>query len=176
MAMAFIMLATTSIGRNEALVLPICTVTIRDQQEIGTAAGIAESSRSATSTVASTVYSVVLSSRVKTTLSTQVSAALMEAGLPESSIADYMAAIAAGGSKSSLDAVEGLTPQIMAAGAAAYKYAYADAYRTIFLVSLAFGGLAITASFFIPGIDSMMDGRVATTLKGREKDVEDVKV
>ena len=167
--MAFLFIGTTFIGWNEALVLPICTIAIRDQEEIGTAAGIAGSSRSAISTVASTVYSIVLGARVKSTLTTQIPAAMVAAGLPASSIVDYMTAIAAGGTKTLLDAVPGLTPEILADGANAYRHAYADAYRTIFLVSIAFGGLGILVSFFIPDIDALMGDRVATTLKGREK-------
>ena len=171
-AMALIMLATTFIGWNEALVLPICTIAIRDQQEIGTAAGIAGSSRSAISTVASTVYSVVLTARTKSTLSQQIPPKVIAAGLPASSVADYMAAMAAGGSKALLDRVPGLTPDILAKGVTAYRYAYMDAYRTVFLVSLGFGGLAIIASFFIPDIDKLLGGSVAATLKGREKEPE----
>ena len=173
MAMAFIFIATTFIGWNESLVLPICTIAIRDQNEIGTAAGIAGSSRSAISTVASTIYSVVLTARTTTVLSTQIPAAMLSAGLPASSIADYMTAIAAGGSKALLDAVPGLTPEIIAKGATTYRFAYSDAYKTIFLVSLAFGGLAILVTLFIPDIDALMGDRVATTLKGREKDSKD---
>ncbi|KAF2008021.1 MFS general substrate transporter [Amniculicola lignicola CBS 123094] len=133
-AMALVMLATTFIGWNEALVLPICTIAIRDQQEIGTAAGIAGSSRSAISTVASTIYSVVLTARVTSTLSTQVPAKMIAAGLPASSVPAYMAAIAAGGTQTLLSKVKGLTPQLLATGETAYRYAYADAYRTIFLL------------------------------------------
>lgn len=175
-AIALVFIATTFVGWNEALVLPICTIAIRDQEEIGTAAGIAGSSRSFISTIASTIYSVVLTQRVTKTLSTEVPAAVVQAGLPASSVADYMAAIAAGGTQSLLDAVNGLTPQIIATGAEAYRFAYADAYRTIFLVSLAFGGLAIIASLFIPDIDSLMGEKVAATLKGRDKNSDDLKV
>lgn len=138
--------------------------------EIGTAAGIAGSSRSAISTIASTVYSVVLTARVTQTLSTQVPAKLIAAGLPASSITQYMTAIAAGGSETLLSQIQGLTPEIINQGATAYRYAYADAYRTIFLVSLAFGGLAILVSFFIPDIDALMGGKVAAKLSGREKE------
>jgi hypothetical protein len=175
MAMAFVLIATTFIGWNEALVFPICTIAIRDQEEIGTAAGIAGSARSAISTVASTVYSVVLTARVTETLSTQVPAKVVEAGLPATSVADYMAAIAAGGSQRMLDAVQGLSPEILATGADAYRFAYMDAYKTVFLTSLAFGGLGIICSLFIPDIDSLMGNKVAVTLTGREKEREDIK-
>ncbi|KAF2735795.1 siderophore iron transporter [Polyplosphaeria fusca] len=169
MAMAFVLIATTFIGWNEALVFPICIIAIPDQQEIGTAGGIAGSSRSAISTIASTVYSVVLTSRIQDTLTTQIPAKIIAAGLPASSVAEYMTAIAAGGPQALLDQVQGLTPQILAEGATAYRYAYADAYRTIFLVSLAFGGLAMIASCFIPNIDSMMNSKIAATLTGKDK-------
>jgi hypothetical protein len=170
MAIAFMMLATVFIGWNEALVLPICTIAIPEQAEIGTAAGVAGSSRSAISTVASTIYSVVLASRTTTELGRQIPAAVMAAGLPADSVATYMTAIAAGGTPALLAPIRGLTPEILATGAEAYRWAYTDAYKTIFLVSLAFGGLTIIASFFIPDIDHLMGGKVAATLTGREKD------
>jgi hypothetical protein len=173
MAIAFILLATIFIGWNEALVLPICTIAIPDQADIGTAAGIAGSSRSAISTVASTIYSVVLASRSAAELGRQVPAAVTAAGLPASSVAGYMAAIAAGGTPKLLAGVQGLTPEILAAGAESYRWAYTEAYKTIFLVSLAFGGLTILANCFIPNIDHLMGGKVAATLSGREKDVGD---
>ncbi|KAJ4366143.1 hypothetical protein N0V83_007778 [Neocucurbitaria cava] len=170
MAIAFMVLATVFVGWNEALVLPICTIVIRDQAEIGTAAGLAGSSRSAISTVASTIYSVVLASRTTKELSQQIPEAVMAAGLPADSVPAYMAAIAAGGSEALFKPIQGLTPAILAAGAEAYRYAYTDAYRVVFLVSIAFGVLAIIASFFIPDIDYLMGGKVAATLTGREKE------
>lgn len=169
MASAFVFIATTFVGYNEALVLPICGICIKDQQEIGTAIGFAGSARSAISTVASTVYTVVLTARAGTTIPAIVPPALVEAGLPESSVADYMTAVAGGGSEAALSAIKGVTPAIEAAGALAYRIAYMDAYRTIFYVSLAFGGLAILVTFLVPNIDDLMSDSVAATLQGRGK-------
>lgn len=171
--MALVFLAVTAIGYNEAIVLPICTILIRDQKEIGTAAGIAGSTRSAISTVASTIYTVVLTSRVTTTIPAKVLAAVIGAGLPVSSVAGYMGAIAKGGSEQLLSAVQGLTPAVLAAGARAYQVAYADAYRTVFLTSIAFGVLGIVCSFFVPNVDEYMTDSVATTLGNRKGDRAD---
>jgi hypothetical protein len=91
---------------------------------------------------------VVLSSRTAETLSTIVPARLIAAGLPASSIDDYMTAIAEGGLPSALAAVKGLTPQIEAAGALAYRVAYLAAYRTVFYTSIAFGVVAIGITCF----------------------------
>lgn len=165
-AMALVFIATVFVGWNEALVLPICSMRIRDQREIGTAVGVAGSARSAISTVASTVYSVVLTARVTSTLGSQVPAAVIGAGLPASSVADYMTAVAAGGSASALAAIPGLNTAVEKAGTLAYRIAYMDAYRTIFYVSIAFGALAMLVSFWIPNVEEHMTGNVATTLHG----------
>jgi hypothetical protein len=44
------------------------------------------------------------------------------------------------GSADAVSTVEGVTPDIIAAGVDAMKSVYADAFRLVFLVSLAFGG------------------------------------
>jgi hypothetical protein len=178
-AMGLVFIATIFVGWNEALVLPICSMRIRDQQEIGTAIGVAGSARSAISTVASTIYSVVLTARVKSTLTSQIPPALVSAGLPASSVEGYMTAIATGGSASALAAIPGLNAQVEKAGKLAYRIAYMDAYRTIFYVSIAFGALAIIVSFWIPNVEEHMTGNVAVTLhEGNEtpQEVRDRKV
>lgn len=147
-AIAIVFIACFAVGYNEAISLPVCIIAIKDQRDIGTAAGIAGSARSAISTVASTVYTVVLSHREATTLSTIVPDRLTAAGLPPSSVSEYMTAIAAGGAPSALAAVKGLTPRIEAAGTLAYRVAYLAAYRSVFYTSIAFGVLAIGITFF----------------------------
>jgi hypothetical protein len=174
-AMAIEFLATFFIGWNEAIVFPICSMRIADQQEIGTAVGFAGSARSAISTVASTIYTVVLTSRVTKTLTTDVPAAVISAGLPPGSVAGYMEAVAAGGTATALAAVKGLTPAIEKAGTLAYRVAYMDAYRTVFYTSIAFGGIGIIISFFIPNVDQQMKASaIAATLhvKGTEHPTE----
>ena len=168
-AICLVFFASLAIGYNEAIALPLCSICIRDQQEIGTATGVAGSARSAISTIASTIYSVVLTIRVTKTLSTEVPAAVIKAGLPASSVADYMTAIAGGAIPKALAAVKGLTPAIEAVGARAYQVAYSDAYRTIFLTSLGFGGLAMIIACFVPNVEDLMVDSVAATLHGRNK-------
>ncbi len=163
-AMAIVFVATTAVGWCESIVLPACNICIEDQEEIGTATGIAGSLRSAISTVASTIYNVVLTQRQTTTLSTQVPAALIKAGLPQASVGSYMEAVAAGETAVQLAKIPGVTSEIIAIAARAYQVAYADAYRTIFLTSIAFGGLALIAAAFVPNFDARLTEKVATQL------------
>ncbi|KAK5712565.1 hypothetical protein LTR17_017946 [Elasticomyces elasticus] len=168
MAMALVFFASAFIGYNEALVLPICSIRIRDQQEIGTAVGVAGSVRSAISTIASTIYSTVLATRLGQTIPNGVPPALISAGLPAASVPAYLEAIAAGGTAAALAAVDGLTPTIQVAGALAYRVAYLQAYRTIFFVSIGMGVVGIIATCFVPNIDDQMTGGVAATVQSRK--------
>jgi hypothetical protein len=116
------------IGWNETIALSLCTITIDDQQEIGTATGIAGSMRALISTIMSTVYVVVLTNRLTSTIASQVPAALIKAGLPASSIASWLNAFSNGAA--TLGRVEGNTPAITAAGTQAYQITSADAFQT----------------------------------------------
>jgi hypothetical protein len=60
--------------------------------------------------------------------------------------------------------VPGINDNIIAAGIHAYRWANADAYRTIFYVSIAFTSIAVILSFFAPNVDDKMTGQVAVTL------------
>ncbi|CAK7245883.1 MAG: hypothetical protein STHCBS139747_007488 [Sporothrix thermara] len=170
-AMGLVFLASTAVGWAESIVLPACNICIEDQNEIGTATGIAGSLRSAISTVASTIYSVILTARETSTLSTLVPAALKEAGLPASSVDAYMSAVSTGRTVGELGKISGVTPQIIDVGTRAYQIAYADAYRTIFFTSIAFGGMALLVAMFVPNFDALLTNKVATQLNLPEKNV-----
>ncbi|CAK7233758.1 hypothetical protein SCUCBS95973_008704 [Sporothrix curviconia] len=163
-AMGLVFLASTAVGWAESIVLPACNICIEDQNEIGTATGIAGSLRSAISTVASTIYSVVLTVRETATLSTVVPAALAQAGLSASSIEEYMTAVSAGETAAELSKISGVTSQVISVGTRAYQIAYADAYRTIFFTSIAFGSLALIVAMFVPNFDALLTNKVATQL------------
>lgn len=160
-AIILLLLGTTAIGANECLSSVCATLCVKDQREIGTAIGVGGSSRSFVSSLASTVYTVVLSNRLATTIPAQVPPALIQAGLPANQTATWIAAYAAGGN---FDGIQGMNAEILAAGTRAYKFASADAYRTVFLTTLAFSGVGIILTFFAPNVDHMLTSEVAVTL------------
>jgi MFS family permease len=127
------------IGWNESVCLVNAGIEVEDQQEIGTAVGMAGSMRSAISTVCQSVYVAVLTNRLTDTIPREVPPAVVQAGLPEASVPAFMGGFSTG----NFTGVEGLTPQITAVGTAAYKMANAHAYQTVFYTTLAFSGIAI---------------------------------
>ncbi|CAK7231869.1 hypothetical protein SBRCBS47491_008075 [Sporothrix bragantina] len=162
------------VGWAESLAITMITLSTENQQELGTAGGLAGSVRFLIVSIASTVYTVVLNNRLATTIAAQVPVALENAGLPATSVAAFIAALSSG----DFSKVEGLTDAITAAGTLAYKQANVDAYRTVFLVTIAFTSIAIIVSLALPRVESVMTGNVAATLhnKNHEAEVEDGKV
>ncbi|KAF2020247.1 MFS general substrate transporter [Aaosphaeria arxii CBS 175.79] len=156
------------VGWTEGAAITIVTLAAQDQFALGTSAGVAGSIRFLISSIAATVFSTVLSNRLAATIAAQVPPAVTAAGLPGSSIASFIAAFAVG--PDAFKAVPGITPEILAAGTAAYQHANADAYRTVFLSNIAFSGVAIICALLLPNVDHLLTGQVATTLhKGRDE-------
>jgi hypothetical protein len=150
------------IGWAESLSITLVTLTVKNQKELGSASGVAGSLRFLISSISATIYTVILSNRLATTIPTRVGPAVVGAGLPASSVAEFIAALALG--SSALDAVPGVTPTIVAVGMRAYQLANAAAYRTVFLSTIAFTGVAIIATLLLPNVDHLLTGDVATTL------------
>lgn len=163
LAMVLVSLSSFAVGWGEVLVITICTIAIRDQQDVGVASGVAGSIRSAISTVFSTVYIVVLQTSSRSAVSDIVLPAIVAAGLPKESVESYFAAIASGTS-ASLQAVDGITPDIIAVGAREFKYAYASAYRDVYYAAIAVCSVATLLAFLVPNVDSLMTDSVAATL------------
>ena len=171
-AIGLLFVACVLVGWTESVCLTLLTIAINNQQEIGTAGGIGASIRSATATVCATVYTVILSNRLAATIGSQVPAAVIKAGLPATSVASLLAAFSVG-TPAAFAAVKGITPEIIAVASAAYKIASADAYRTVFLATIAFSGTGVILSFFAPNVDDRMTGEIAATLKGQDELVVD---
>ena len=170
-AIILMLLGTTLIGANECLSATMATICIHDQREIGTALGIGGSSRSFVSTLCGTIYTVVLQNRLSTTIGAQVPQAVVSAGLDPAYAADFIAAYT-NGTQAAFNAVEGLTPSIQQAGVTAYKNASADAYRTVFLTTIAFSAIGTILTWLAPNVDAKLTREVTITLSNRaERDI-----
>lgn len=171
-AIALVFIGLFATGWNETLAIATITVSLKDQNEIGSAGGVAGGMRMGISAVLSAMYTTILTSRLGETIPAQMPPALVSAGLPTSSIADFIAAFTAGDT-TALEAVNGVTNAIIAAGTVAYKKASSDAFRTVFLSTIAVNGIGIILTFFVPNPDldapEMTD--VSAPLHGRGVDL-----
>jgi hypothetical protein len=110
----------------------------------------------------------VLSTRLAETIPTRVPPAVIEAGLPASSIPAFISALTTG----SFGSVPGITDTVIVAGTTAYKWANSDAYHTVFLTSLAFTGLGLIMCIWVPNVEDRMTNDIAATL--HERNTENV--
>jgi hypothetical protein len=163
--LALIFMGCFFIGWNETLCLANATIMLHDQQEIGVAGGVAGSIRGIVSAICLSVYTTVLSNRLTETISTRVPTALVNAGLPSSSVESFIAAISVG-TPAAFKQVSGVNANIIAVGLRAYKVANADAYRTVYLSTIAFSAFGLILSFFGKSTDRLMSDSVAATLHG----------
>lgn len=168
-ACAFVAVGSFFIAWMESLAIAAITLTTPNQSELGSAGGIGGSIRFLITSISTTVYNVILSNRQAKEIPATVPAALVSAGLPESSIVSFIKALALG--PASLAKVPGISPEITAAGLRAYKIANANSFRTVFFATIAFSSVALIASLFLPNFDNLVTKQVATTL-GKEKIAE----
>lgn len=110
-------------------------------EDIGLASGLLASIRSAGGSVAVAVYSTVLSNRLLTTIPANIIPAAESAGLPASQGGALYAAYKGGN-------LTAFPPAVQTAVAGALPEAYAQAFKTVYLASLGFGGIAILGCLF----------------------------
>ncbi|EPE03357.1 trichothecene efflux pump [Ophiostoma piceae UAMH 11346] len=159
---------TLFVGWYESNSFTLTTILVHDQAEIGTAAGLGGSARSNISTVCSVIYTVILDNRLAHTVANRVPKAVIAAGLPESSVVDFITALS-DGTAAAYATVQGLTPAILGVGKSAYKVANTEAYKTVSLTTLAFSGLAIIASLFVGRVEERMTNEVSTMLLSKNR-------
>lgn len=160
LSMGLITTGCLFIGMMEGVAICTTSFPLRTQEEIGTAGGLSGSIRSFGSILAVAIYATTLTNRLATTIPANVVPAAEKAGLPAASIPALISGL---GGTTSLNstAVPGITPHILNVASLAYRVANAQAYRTVFLASFAFGGLGLILCWFVAQNDRTKDNFVA---------------
>ena len=114
----------------------------------GIANGLASTFRLMGGAVATAIYSAILANRFAAQLPNKMAPVIRNYNVPAAVVPDLLQA-AALNTADAYDALpSSITPRILAATQMAVKYAYADAFKLVYLVAIAFGVLAITAAAF----------------------------
>ncbi|KAF2008792.1 putative siderophore iron transporter [Aaosphaeria arxii CBS 175.79] len=157
-AMAFA--AVSGFGFGAPLVMIVTGVQLSVPHHlIATATSVATSSRALCNTTFTSIYVAILTSRLSTSIPRHVPPAIILAGLPIDSVAGFMAALASG-QLSALTSLPGVTPAVIEAGVAAYKQAYADSIRVLYIITAAITAVATIAAVFISNMRERMTNRI----------------
>ncbi|KAJ4144924.1 hypothetical protein LMH87_003791 [Akanthomyces muscarius] len=152
-----------ALGWVDALALVSLSVTLKNQRMIGTGVGVASALRTVISTSSATVYTAILNNRLGTTIPGTMTGALVQAGLPSSSVPSFIATIQT--NPSQLTNIPGVSSRIISIGMEAFKSANAKAYTTVYLSTIAFSAVGVIFSLLTPKIESKLTDSITTRLK-----------
>ncbi|KAF1979756.1 MFS general substrate transporter [Bimuria novae-zelandiae CBS 107.79] len=117
------------------------------QEDIGTAAGLAGTSRLLAGAVATAIFSNVTNNKYGSSLSVAVLSNVSRYNLPTDALTKLVAAARAN-TAAAYQAVPGITPAIRAAATLGNKQAYLEGAHLSYQVALAFGLLGVICAFF----------------------------
>lgn len=101
--------------------------------------------------------------RLLTTIPLYVTPAAEKAGFPASNITALISAAAAG----TYAKLPGITPDVVAAVKEALPNAYVASFRTVYLTSIAFGGLSIIGAVMTSSAKTLLNDKVSRKLQGK---------
>lgn len=134
------------------------------ESNIGASVGTLISGRTAIATLALAIYSTVQANELAKNIQSIVVPAAERAGVAS----DQIKALLEGLTTGSFGEVQGLTPAILDTVTIAYQTAFSKAVRTVYLISIAFGVLAIIGALISPNPDSKFTTQVARRMHGKE--------
>lgn len=126
---------------------------------IATATAVTTSCRAVGATVFTAVFGAAVSSQIGIKIPQYVAAAVLGAGLPISSVDEFMLAFVAKDAQA-MGKLEGVTPQVVEAAARALKHAFADSIRVVYFITIPFGVLACGACLFLGDVKETMNYHV----------------
>lgn len=125
---------------------------ILNQDDIGTAAGLAGTTRLLFGAIATAIFSNVTNGKYASTLPGAVKSNIQGLGFNAANLAK-LAVAAKLNTAAAYKAVPGITPQVKAAAVLANREAYLTGAHLSYQVALAFGPLGCIGAIFIPSID-----------------------
>lgn len=114
--------------------------------------------------IAVAVYSTILTNRLAVTIPNVVGSAAIAAGLSTADVPGVIAAVSAG----TVAEAPGVTPSILNAIGQAAPIAYSQAFRTVYLASLGFGGIAIVGSLLTVDPGKHLTDKIERRLNGEK--------
>ncbi|KAF2814997.1 fungal trichothecene efflux pump [Mytilinidion resinicola] len=162
MGIAFTILGPFFVGFIELAALSMAPLFCH-AEDIGLSSGMLASIRAAGGSIAVAVYSTILTNRLSETIPSMVGGAAVAAGLPSSEVPAVLAAVSTG----NLAEVPGITTAVITAVAGSVPFAYAAAFKTVYLASLGFGGIAIIGSLFTKNPKKHLTNKIERRMHGK---------
>jgi MFS family permease len=165
LALAFTIIGSICLGYVENVAFTIAPFCI-PAKDIGLALGLLGCVRASIASVATAVFVSVLENKLAINIPKYVIPAATTAGLPAASAPGLLAGLAIG----NFTGVEGVTPQIIAAAAAANQVAYTESFKVVYLAALAFGIVGILSALNSQNSEKFFTEDISRKLHGKDLD------
>jgi len=156
-------LGAFSLGYVENIACTLVPFT-QEEKDIGASVGVLISGRTTIACIALAIYSTVQNNKFAQYTQKLVVPAAEQAGIS----ADSIPALLSGFTTGSFSDVPGLTPSILETVTLAHQTAFSNALKIVYLISIAFGVLAIGGTLVSPNPDSRFTTHVARRMHGNE--------
>ncbi|KPM36923.1 hypothetical protein AK830_g9646 [Neonectria ditissima] len=168
------MILTVIVSMTTALVMLNCFVLVGfgivDQNDIGTAAGLAGTARLVAGAIAVAIFGNVTNNRYTTALPDRVSKEVVGLGFNRTNLAGLVAA-ARLNTDAAYSTVPDITDQIRAAATRGNQLAYLDGAHLSYLIAMAFGIVGYVAAFWIPSIDRRKYTKKTVALQEQDRKI-----
>ncbi|KAH8696067.1 major facilitator superfamily domain-containing protein [Talaromyces proteolyticus] len=172
-AMALVFLGIIGFGSGGPSMLPVVLVSYSVPEFLlGTASTVMTSTRALGGIIGITIFTAIYSNALSTKLPTAVAEAAIEAGLPNSSLAEFLPAFLEKDANL-LTSISGVTTQVLVACTNAAKSASAVSFQNVWFVNMAFGLLAAILSMFLLSVKHRMTNHIESALEpGKLRDAQ----
>jgi len=161
-AVTLVALAGFCVGCVNLISVTMIILRCRDEY-IGVAVGLAGTARTVGGAIATAIYSTVLSNKVEEVLPTKVAESVVPLGFKLQDLSALIMALSSG-SQTALMKVPGISPRIISSAVYAIKDSYAEGFKLIYLISIAFGSVALLAAIGTKNIDDTLTDHLAVEL------------
>lgn len=158
----------------EFMCLTLASFTL-EKKDIGVTVGTLSSTGTWIAGIALSIYVTVLNNRLGELTPSLVTLAAEGAGLNPSTVPALLEQLSSG----ALENAPGLTPKILSIVTEAYQTAFSRSADLVYLISIAFGALAIVSAFFSPNAEAKFDAEIARRMHGKsiaELELKNVKI
>ncbi|KAK5047403.1 hypothetical protein LTR69_011519 [Exophiala sideris] len=159
-------------GSSKSMVYAFsCLAGFVPDELIGLAVGTIGFMRSVGGAAGISIFSSILTSKAATFIPAQVVPAALKAGLPETSLAEFLGILTGAVQGQEITKVPGVTSDIIVKSTAALKGAYLASFKYVWYSGIAFSVLAFFLTFFIKDLSPHMTTKIPQHLK--EEEVKD---
>ncbi|KAE8356483.1 fungal trichothecene efflux pump [Aspergillus coremiiformis] len=143
-------------GEDVTMLLAQC---ISSDEELGVAFAVVASARTVFGSIFTAAFVAVQTNRLPGKLQEHLVPAVLDAGLPESSVRDLLAAVSTG-SQAAIAAVPGMTESLLTTANQGVADSYAASYAYVYYFAMALGAVSILASACAKDFDPYLTDHV----------------